>query len=204
VFETPRRTVTAIEAFLSGNREGVWENSWVRVPLGRLNDVARSVLDDDLRARRSHRHSPQRADRGRFFVRDERRGELLRVPVSYLLKLSLAQALGASPGLSGSLRRTGQRLMDQYVNDNTSPEILSFYVVRGATQPAVGTALARENAKRVLFTELLAQYAVAVFGLRASGQQPLVYFSPHVPLRQRQSTRASPMPSTASCSAAHV
>lgn len=184
--ETPRRTVTAIETFLSDNTERLWENSWVRVPLARLNDLARRVLAEDLRAQRSNPRSPPRTDRARFFARDQRSGELLRAPVSYLLKLSLAQALGAAPALPGAVQRTGQRLMDHYINDNTSPEILSFYVVRGATQPDLGAALARESVKRFLFTELLAQYADAAFGLRATGQRPLVYFSPHVPLRQRQ------------------
>ena len=184
--ETPRRAVTAIETFLSDNNAKMWENSWVRVPLARLNDMAQRVLAEDLRAQRSNPRSPPRTDRARFFARDERHGELLRVPVSYLLKLSLAQALGAAPALPATVQRTGRRLMDHYINDNSSPETLSFYVVRGATRPAPGAALAREGAGRFLFTELLAQYADAAFGLRATGQQPLVYFSPHVPLRQRQ------------------
>ncbi len=184
--ETPRRAVTAIEAFLSDNTAQIWENSWVRVPLARLNDLALRVLAEDMRAQRSNPRSPPRTDRACFFVRDERLGELLRIPVSYLLKLSLAQALGAAPMLPRAIHRTGQRLMDHFINDNTSPEILSFYVVRGATQLNPGAALARESAKRFLFTELLVQYADAAFALRDTGQRPLVYFSPHVPLRQRQ------------------
>jgi hypothetical protein len=156
------------------------------MPLARLNELALRVLAEDMRAQRSNPRSPPRTDRARFFARDERAGELLRVPVSYLLKLSLAQALGAAPALPRAIHRTGQRLMDHYINDNSSPEILSFYVVRGATQPNLGTALARESAKRFLFTELLTQYADAAFALRDTGQRPLVYFSPHVPLRQRQ------------------
>jgi len=184
--ETPRRPVTAIERFLSDNSDQLWENSWVRVPLARLNDLARRVLAEDLRAQRSNPRSAPRADRARFFVRDERAGEMLRAPVSYLLKLSLAQALGAAPALSRAIQRTGQRLMDHYINDNASPEILSFYVVRGATQPRLGAALARESARRFLFTELLVQYADRAWALCDAGQRPLVYFSPHVPLRQRQ------------------
>ncbi len=184
--ETPRRAVTAIETFLSDNTGRTWENSWVRVPLARLNGLASRVLAEDMRAQRSNPRSPPREDRARFFARDDRQRELLRVPVSYLLKLSLAQALGAAPMLPRAIHRTGCRLMDHYISDNVSPEILSFYVVRGATQPVLGAALARENAKRFLFTELLVQYADAAFGLSATGQRPLVYFSPHVPLRQRQ------------------
>jgi len=146
--ETPRRPVTSIERFLSNNIEQLWENSWVRVPLARLNDLARRVLVEDMRAQRNNPRSPPRADRARFFIRDERAGEMLRAPVSYLLKLSLAQALGAAPALPRAIHRTGQRLMDHYINDNASPEILSFYVVRGATQPELGAALARESTKR--------------------------------------------------------
>jgi hypothetical protein len=47
--ETPRHAVTAIEAYLSDNTEHLWENSWVRVPLVRLNDLARRVLGEDMR-----------------------------------------------------------------------------------------------------------------------------------------------------------
>jgi hypothetical protein len=183
--ETPRRAVTAIEAFLAGNRDSLWENSWVRVPLARLNAEAARVLEEDLRTERSNPHSRPRSDRARFLVRDSSDAELVRVPVSYLLKLALAQLLGETPTLPAGVQDTGLRLLDHFISDNTSPEVLSFYVVRGTRTPSVGAALARETARRFLFTELLTQYADSAFELRASGQRALVYRSPHVPLRQR-------------------
>jgi hypothetical protein len=183
--ETPRRALTAIETFLAGNRDAVWENSWVRIPLARLNAGAGRVLDEDLRTERSNPHSPPRGDYARFLVRDSSGAELVRVPVSYLLKLALAQLLGEAPALPAEVHETGRRLMDHFISDNTSPEVLSFHVVRGSRTPAVGAALARETARRFLFTEALIQYAENVFDLRAGGQRPLVYRSPHVPLRQR-------------------
>lgn len=182
--ETPRRTMTAIEAFLDSNRDAVWENSWVRVPRARLNATASRVLAQDLRAARSNPASPPRSDAARFFARAADGAELLRVPVSYLLKLALAQLLGDSPALPPAVQASGRALLEHFISDNTSPEILSFHVVRGARAP-VGAALARESARRFLFTELLTQYASTVFDLAASGQHPLVYQSPHVPLRQR-------------------
>ena len=183
--ETPRRAVTAIEAFLDGNRDSVWENSWVRVPLARLNCFAARVFEEDLRAERSNPVSPPRADRERFFTRNASGTEFARVPMSYLLKLALAQLLGEAPALPAEVHSTGRRLMGHFISDNTSPEVLSFHVVRGDRVPAVGAALAHETARRFLFTEALVQYAENVFELRASGQRPLVYRSPHVPLRQR-------------------
>lgn len=183
--EAPQGAVTGIERFLSTNTDQLWENAWVRIPLARLNDAARRVLTEDMRARRSDPDSPPRTDRARFFVRDRRTGQMLRAPVSYLLKLSLAQALGTSV-LPPEVHRTGRRLMDHFINDNASPETLSFHVVRGAVESRVGAALAREHLKRFLFTELLVQYADRAWRLGETGQRPLVYFSPHVPLRQRQ------------------
>jgi hypothetical protein len=184
--ETPRHMATAIETFLADNPSGIWENSWVRLPLSRLNDAAMHVLEDDLRARRGNPNSPPRTDRDKFFARDEHTGTMLRVPVSYLLKLALAHALGTVPRLPLPIHRFGRRLMNHYISDNASPEVLSFYIVGGGGHPGPGEAVAHEAAQRFLFTELLNQYAEKTFSLGDHGQRPLVYWSPHVPLRQRR------------------
>ena len=54
----------------------------------------------------------------------------LRLPVSYLLKLALADAVAASAAISPVLFKTGRDLLPHFLSDNTSPEILSFTIPR--------------------------------------------------------------------------
>jgi hypothetical protein len=83
--DTPRSTVAALEAYLSENDSGVWENSWVRLPIQALNPFARTVFEDDLRSDKGCTDSPRRSDACRFSVSENGR-EQLRIPISYLLK----------------------------------------------------------------------------------------------------------------------
>lgn len=184
--DSPKRALRALERFLSGTPGQVWENSWVRFPQRCLGPAAHAVLMHDLKADKADPDSPARSDIDRFFCAA---GEpLVRVPVSYLMKLALADALSPPPGrLEASLAEpspTSQRLLDHYLNDNSSPETVSFYVVSMAHGGP--RAIAQEFAQRFLLTQLLCKYASAKFELRARGQQPVVYSSPHPPLRQQQ------------------
>jgi hypothetical protein len=119
--DTPRRVGASIERYLNDNREQVWENSWARFSERLLSEFARQTFQDDLLAdKRDHRRG-LRADLGRFIVRE--RGEtLMRVPVSYLLKLALAEVLGSQPNLPRAISATGVKLLGHFLNDNTSPE----------------------------------------------------------------------------------
>ena len=64
--DTPRRTITALEQFLNENRQGVWENSWVRFPERRLSSFALETFQIDLQAdKRDHRRG-LREDQGQF------------------------------------------------------------------------------------------------------------------------------------------
>ena len=47
--ETSARVLSRLERFLDDNREGVWENSWVRFPRRVLSPEADMVFDHDLR-----------------------------------------------------------------------------------------------------------------------------------------------------------
>jgi hypothetical protein len=49
-----------------------------------------------------------------------------------------------------------------------------------------GRGLANETAKRYLLTHLLTLYANEKFRLREHGQQAIIFFSPHPPVRQKQ------------------
>lgn len=183
--ESPVRIVEALEDLLRNNPTGIWENSWVRIPVRLLSSDVREVLERDLSADKGTLQGETRRDRAEFFV--EHRGEpCLRVPVSYVLKLSLIQAVSAGLCQSQPVKATGLRFSDHFLNDNSSPETLSFYV--SALQPAtgMGKAVAGEMVKRYFLSHLLILHANESFGLRASGQRALIYFAPHPPIRQKR------------------
>jgi len=190
--EAPQRLITDLERFLDNNTENIWENSWVRFPRRVLSPFAGSVFDHDLRAVKCDPESGPRSDAQRFIIRNREGEECLRLPVSYLIKLALADLLGSQQRLPLIIRETGQRLMGHYLNDNTSPETFSFNVVPLRPDTGMGRAIARETSKRLLLTQLLVMYANESFSLKASGQQALVYFAPHPPIRQKELNRHIP------------
>jgi hypothetical protein len=184
--DAPQRSVSELAAHLADNPEGVWENSWVRFPLERLGSYARSVLERDLQADKGC-PGPRRGDCERFFLRQDG-ATWLRVPVSYLLKLSLAEAIGdADP--SSLVRASGERCLRHFLSDNTSPETFSFHPVAGDGQTSPGTAIAGETLRRFLLGQFLVAFANRHFGLTQSGQEVTVYFAPNPPLRQKRLNR---------------
>lgn len=183
--ETSRGTVTAVESYLKENDRQVWENSWVRFPLQFLNAGSQALLESDLLADKRDADSGPRSDADRFiFI--ERGEKWLRIPVSYLLKLSMADVLGAQADAPGIIPSTGLRLLNHFSNDNTSPETFSFHVVRLRADSGMGLALARETSRRFLLTQLLTMYANQRFKLLSTGQRAIIYFAPTPPVRQRQ------------------
>jgi hypothetical protein len=168
--------------------------------LGRFAD---HVFRYDLRADKTGPQSGLRNDAGRFCF-TQHGEEWLRVPVSYLLKLALADVVSADPPLHPALRRLGERLMGHYLNDNSSPETHSFYVVPLAPESGMGRAIARETSKRFLLTQLLVLYANKRFGLEAAGQRAIVYFVLTRRSDRRSSTSSSPTRSIGSCSSTRV
>jgi len=184
--ETPRRLAGDLERFISDNRERIWENSWVRFPRRVLSPYAGRVFDADLLADKGNPGGGRRSDAPRFIFHDNEGEEYLRVPISYLIKLALADLLGSQNDLPGAVQLTGRRLMNHYLNDNTSPETFSFYVVPLRPETGMGREIARETAKRFLVTQLLVMYANESFELAARGQKAMIYFAPHPPLRQKE------------------
>jgi hypothetical protein len=183
--DSPTRAVSDLERFLSRAPAGVWEHSWVRFPRRLLSDFAEHVFDHDLRADKRLPDGPIRWDADKFLAVCQ--GETwVRVPVSYLLKLALADAISTGPPLQSDVRQWGERLMGHFLNDNSSPETHSFYVAALRPETGMGRAIARETSKRYLLTQLLVLYANERFGLRRSGQRALVYFSPNPPVRLQQ------------------
>lgn len=181
--DTPRSKRVALERFLDGNTNHVWENSWVRLPMASLTEYAQSVFRKDLRADKCRSDGPLRSDTCRFSLTCDGQ-DYLRIPISYLLKLALADAIG-KPRLHPTIRETGLSAMDHFLSDNTSPETFSFHPVRQDSVNGVGENLARETAFRFLLSQLLIQYANHQFGLTKRGQRALLYFAPHPPIRQK-------------------
>lgn len=184
--DTSHRVVADLERFLAANPGSVWENSWVRLPRRRLSPFAARVFQRDLLADKSRPEAGVRGDSGRFSFHAPDGEEMLRLPVSYLLKLALADLMGSRELLPPALRRTGTRLMGHFLNDNSSPETFSFNVVALTPEGGMGKAIARETALRFLFTQLLVMYANRAFGLEESGQRAMIYFAPHPPVRQKE------------------
>ena len=185
VGELAVRQVHALERFLDANGDQVWDNSWVRFPRRLLGPEAARVFTDDLRADKSEASGRMRNDLCRFLV-VERGIEYARVPISYLLKLALADAVASLPERPESVRRTGRRLLGHFLSDNTSPETCSFNVVSLAPQAGGGRALARESARRFLLTQLLLAYANRRYELEATGQKATACHAPTPPVRQRE------------------
>lgn len=184
--ETSAKAVADLERFLADNTGNVWENSWVRFPLKRLSAYARQVLEHDLQSDKNNPAAGQRADAARFFFHAADGTVMLRLPISYLIKLALADLLGSQQILPDLIRQTGIRLLGHYLNDNTSPETFSFNVVSLTPRNGMGAAIARETAIRFLVTQLLIHYANQAFGIGEHGQQAMAYFAPHPPVRQKE------------------
>jgi hypothetical protein len=180
------KTITGLDHYLEANEGGVWEHSWVRVARRRLHPYARRLLDTDLLRDRTQPERGSRTDTSRFLVASG--GEtLLRIPVSAMLRLSLAQAIGRRKALPALLRREAESLLSHFSNDNTSPETASCWVAPLRTASlGVGRGTVRETALRFLLTQVLAEFANEEFGLRETGQDAQVYFSPHPPMRLSQ------------------
>lgn len=97
-----------LEEFLAENSDRVWENSWVRLPFGKLSIFARNVFEQDLLADKEKPSAGRRGDADRFFLRGKDGETWLRLPVSYLIKLALADVVD---GIDSSCfsRNTGIR-----------------------------------------------------------------------------------------------
>ena len=181
--DLPPESVQSLKDFLHKNNSKVWENSWVRFPENCLTAWTKKVLADDFQADKRNSASKPRTDIHRF--RCSHRGrECLRLPISYLLKLSLANAISSDNMLPPELFETGTSLMQNLLSDNTSPEILSF-TIPVAGRSRIGDLAAAESARTLLFCQLLVQYANKSMSLTESGQKCLLYCAPHAPSRQK-------------------
>ncbi len=123
--ETSKKALQEVEKYLQDNPDQVWENSWVRFPRTVLSTTTYEVFLKDLQADKKVSDGPRRSDLEKFILNKDGE-EWLRVPVSYLLKLALLEALSADPWIHPAIMETGKQVMEHFLNDNTSPETFSF------------------------------------------------------------------------------
>ncbi len=183
--DTSRKLISDLESFLHSNYENVWENSMVRFPRRVLCTFANNVLQRDLLSNKNERKNGLRSDAHKFIIMVNGE-EHVRIPISYLLKLALADVMGQGRRMPRLIKRTGFVMMRHFTNDNTSPETSSFYVTRLLPGGSLGRQVARETSRRFLLTQLLIMYANDKFLLKENGQEAIVFFSPHPPVRQRR------------------
>lgn len=183
--ESSEKQIQALEEFLKDKDGGVWENSWVRFPRHVLNRLASEVFNQDLKADKSNPVSPYRRDAGAF-VHEVAGEPHVRIPVSYLLKLALAHALGDEDNLPLHIRVSGEKMMAHFSNDNSSPELFSFYPVKSGASTGIGDRLAGETLIRFLLTQALVAYAQDRFLFKETGQKVKVFFSPTPPTDQKR------------------
>ncbi len=181
--DAPKKALVGLEQFLDENAEKVWENSWIRFPRRILNRYAENVFERDLLADKKDWTGPKRKDADSFLV-TKAGEEHVRVPVSYLLKLALAESLGESR-THPAVRGAGESFLSHFSNDNTSPETYSFYPPFLKRETGMGTAAAKETLLRYLLCRFLTEYANEKFELARLGQIASVYFAPHPPVRQK-------------------
>jgi hypothetical protein len=183
--DLPGKRIEEISEFIDDNRSGIWENSWVRFPRNTLSRYADNVFRGDLKSDKGKPDSGERLDAKNFTVMHNG-VENLRVPVSYLLKLSLADAVSGETFIHHVIRKSGEDYLSCYLNDNTSPEIVSFFPVQNGGGKTVSENIMEQNLKSYLLTQMLVMYANKKFGLTANGQEVSLYFSPHPPVRQKR------------------
>ncbi|MCX7966617.1 MAG: hypothetical protein N2596_08335 [Syntrophorhabdaceae bacterium] len=183
--DASKKIISELDRYLQGNHEKVWDNSWVRFPRRLLGNRLNLLVEYDLSYDKTKPSEGKRSDLNKFikWVNGE---EYLRIPVSYVLKLGLADATICDEHAPELIKSTGNRMLSFLINDNTSPEILSFTPVHLDRTNGLGCGAAREMLKRYFLTQLLIMYANRRFGLSERGQHIYLYLSSHPPIRQKR------------------
>ncbi|MBU2510981.1 hypothetical protein KJ966_06570 [bacterium] len=181
---SPEQVITALESFLENNQNNVWENSWVRFPRSQLSTYANEVFERDLLFDKRDIFGPQRSDKHHFTFQQNGQ-EYIRIPISYLLKLSLADVISFQE-TENNIVTIGNQVMSHFLSDNTSPETLSFSPVPVTSKFNMGKGIVDETLIRFALCQFLTQYANSRFRLSENGQKALVYFAPNPPARQKQ------------------
>src|SRR6516164_6640491 len=104
-----RSAYLELQQFLNDNGQ-VWENSWVRFPARRLSPHALNTFLSDMKIGERGQSKRHRADSVKFTF--EQAGETwVRVPISYVLKLALADVAGTQPHMPEKMQSEAKRLL---------------------------------------------------------------------------------------------
>ena len=180
--ESTEKPYLKLRAFLDESKDAIWENSWVRFPLRCLNAYAQTVMHTDMLADKRDPDGPFRADMDRYFF-EQKREKWVRIPVSYFIKLALAQYIGQTKPSAVSLRPLGEAMLSHFLCDNTSPETYSFFPAPMNLENGMGRAAAQETLLRHLLTHLLVVYGNHHFMLQHHGQKAQICLAPNPPQR---------------------
>jgi len=112
--DVPGNILTMLQDHIAGNRENAWENSWVWLPRDTINEYAVTIFKTDMLADKNNPSFGLRSDAARFIFFKQGR-ECIRVPVSYLLKLALADAIGDKKSMNSPVFKRGQKLLLHYL-----------------------------------------------------------------------------------------
>ena len=182
--DTSRKVITDLEKYLNTNTEGVWENSHVRFPRYKMGNLAENIFQQDILADKKNPSLGLRSDLNKFIFQKNDL-EYIRVPISYLLKLALAEIIDPQQKVHPLISKTGLNIMQYFLNDNTSPETSSFYIASMQSEIGMGRVVAKETAVRFLLSQLLIMYANQKYALEETGQKAMIFSSPHPPMRQK-------------------
>jgi hypothetical protein len=172
-----------VQDYLENNPLNVWENSYVKLKKRVLNRYAQMLIEQDLLKDKRDPQSGIRDDYKSFCI-DIDGEEGFRFPVSYLLKVALADFLGEQNSFRNPMIQTVKGIMEKFSNDNTSPEVVSFYLADDR-KGDLGNSLGIETVKRFLLTQLLTVYSNKKLEISSLGQRVVVYHSPLTPMRQQ-------------------
>lgn len=181
--DTPSKILKDLETLVFSNNSEIWENSWVRIEFDKLSEKAKRVFYQDLLIDKSNPSLGYRTDKENFFFYKDKKC-YIRIPVSYLLKLVLVDFYSFFSNKNPELDDFVCSLTKSFINDNTSPEVTSFYISKDEND--IGYDVAKENGKRFLFIQLLIYYANHNLGLIENNQYVYLYNSPNTPIRQKR------------------
>ncbi|MDK2792328.1 MAG: hypothetical protein PWQ25_1191 [Deferribacteres bacterium] len=174
--------IKQLDNLIKNTNKHFWENSWVLLDENVLSDYAKDQIKKDFLENKSDVNSELRDDYADCYV-NFKGVEKLRLPVSYLLNLALIDVVSNLSDLPEAIFEEAKKISSKYINDNTSPETLSFYI--SDDDDNLGENIANETSIRFLMTQFLCYYSNEKFELSKSGQEVVIFKSPLTPTFQK-------------------
>jgi hypothetical protein len=114
--DTQKKIITGLEKYLNNHQDQIWENSWVWFPRKTMSSFAECTFQRDLYA---DKDDPLKGQRNDFhqFIYCKNGEDFIRIPVSYLLKLSLAQVISSEKATHPLIYQIGYALLQHFLNE---------------------------------------------------------------------------------------